>query len=195
MSYFNFFDETNPEYDIYNDNTKEFIEQFGIPVKYLPRTLVNHDDLFGEDGLSAFNDAYECKMYLEDSTAFGGNRDLFSKFGLEVDDSVTLKIQQDYIKELINDVPQVGDIIKFEFNDSLFEITHVEDEEIFYLMGKQTTYTLSAKRWEYSGEELNTGDEEIDSLEDLTNSMTVDDGNQEFNEVMDFSETNPFGDF
>jgi hypothetical protein len=192
--YFNFFgnDATN-EYDTYNNSTHEFIEMYGIPVKYLPRTAVKQDELFGEDVMSTYEEVIECKMYLEDQTIFGGSGDVFARFGLEVDDTLKLKVQQDHIKSLLNgDVPEIGDIIQFSFNNDLFEITHVEDEEIFYINGKQTTYTLSGKRLVYSGEIMETGDEDIDILDTQTESIN-DDESDDYTTVLEFDETDPFG--
>lgn len=193
--YFKFFgDDAQNEYDTYNDNTFEFIEMYGIPVKYLPRTAVKQDELFGEDVMSTYNEVIDCKMYLEDQTIFGGGGDIFARFGLEVDDTLKLKIQQNYIKSLLGgDVPEIGDLIQFSFNKDLFEITHVEDEEIFYIAGKQTTFTLSAKRFVYSGEVLDTGDADIDILDTATTTVT-DDEPDDYSGVLEFDESSPFGD-
>ena len=194
MSYFNYFSSSaNNEWDIVNDNTKEFIEQYGIPIKYLPRTAVAEDSLFGEDGLSTFDEVIDMKMYLEDTTTFGGQGDIFSQFGLEVNDTIKLKIQQNHITEMLSgELPEIGDLIQFAFNKDIFEITFVEDEEMFYISGRQTTYTLSAKRFEYSGEILETGDDDIDDLDGETTSQ-ADDSIQTFTDSLDFTETNPFG--
>ncbi len=194
MSFFNFYGENSQnEFDTINDATHEMIQMLGIPIKYLPRTAVDEDTLFGEDGLSSYDEVIECRMYLEDHTVFGGSGDIFSRFGLEVDDTIKLKIQQNHIIELLNgDLPEVGDLIQFSFNKDLFEITYVEDEEIFYISGQQTTFTLSAKRFEYSGETLDTGDDDIDILNDETTS-TEDDTFSDYTEVLDFNENDPFG--
>ncbi len=193
MSYFNFFNESaENEFAIANDNTLEFIEMYGIPVKYLPRTAVNEDTLFGEDGLSTFDEVIELKMYLEDTTIFGGSGDMFSQFGLEIDDTLKLKIQQNHIIELLDgNLPEVGDLLQFTFNNDIFEITFLEDEEVFYISGKQTTFTLSAKRFEYSGEILTTGDDDIDILDGETTS-SGDDSDQEYDDFLDFDESDPF---
>lgn len=194
MSYFNYFEgAANNEWNIVNDATDEFINQYGVPVKYLPRTAVAEDTLFGEDGLSTFDEVIDCKMYLEDHTIFGGSGDMFSQFGLEINDTLKLKIQQNHIVELLSgELPEIGDLIQFNFNNDIFEITFVEDEEIFYISGAQTTYTLSAKRFEYSGEILTTGDDDIDIL-DSENTSSIDDSDQTHSDVLDFTETNPFG--
>ena len=194
MSYFNFYSEAaENEFDIVNDATHEMIEMMGIPVKYLPRTAVAEDTLFGEDGLSLFDEIVNLKMYLEDHTVFGGSGDMFANFGLEVDDTIKLKIQQNHIVEMLSgELPEVGDLLQFAFSKDIFEISFVEDEEIFYFAGGQTTYTLSAKRFEYSGEQIATGDADIDAINAETTSSN-DDSDQDFDVVLDFSEKNPFG--
>ncbi len=194
MGYFNFFEENSSnEYALYNDNTLEYIEQYGIPVIYLPRTSIAQDDLFGEDDLSTFDEKIECKMLLDDYTAFGGQQDFFSKFGLEIDDTLKLKIQQNYMIELLGgELPEIGDLIQFKFNKVIFEISFVEDEEIFYLAGGQTLFTFSAKKWNYSGEILDTGDINIDILEDKISAK--DDSIQTFTDILEFNETDPFND-
>lgn len=192
MSTFNFFgDNAENEYQIFNDNTFEMIEMYGIPIKYIPRTEVDMDDLFGEDDVAIYDNAIELKMYLEDHMSFEGS-DFFSKFGLEVDDTIKLKIQQDYMREqLSNSEPEIGDLIKFEFSKDLFEISYIEDEEMFYLAGKTTIYTISAKRFEYSGEQIQTGDEDIDVI-DGEDYATLDDSIREFTQALEFNEDDPF---
>jgi hypothetical protein len=64
---------------------------------------------------------------------------------------------------------------------------------MFYLHGKQTSYTISAKRYEYSGEEIATGDVGIDILDSET-TATIDDSIRDFTEALEFDETDPFGD-
>jgi hypothetical protein len=154
MGIFNFFDDqASNEWSIYNNNSHEFIEMYGIPVLYLQRKEVNYDELFGEDSSSKFDSAVALKMYLEDFYTFGS--DVFSKFGLQSDDSIKLKIQQEHIiSELSGEEPEIGDLIKFEFTDILFEITFIESEELFYVNGKTIIYRLDAKKLDYSGEQI-----------------------------------------
>ncbi len=192
MSFFNFFEEqASNEWEIFNDNTHEMIEMYGIPISYLPRKNVNFDDLFGEDASSMYDEAIELKMYLEDTESFGGE-DLFSKFGLEVNDTISLKIQQNYMREkLSGDEPEIGDLIKFKFSKDLFEITFIEDEEIFYVNGACTIYRFDTKKMDYSGEQLDTMDDDIDRLDGLT-TATLDDSIRDFTTALEFEEDDPF---
>ena len=192
MSFFNFFEEqASNEFKIFNDNTHEMIEMYGVPVLYLPRKQVNFDALFGEDTAALYDEAIEVKMYLEDHETFGGE-DLFSKWGLEVNDTINLKIQQDYMKEkLSGDPPEIGDVIKFKFSKDLFEITFIEDEEIFYVNGGCTIYRFDAKKMDYSDEQMPIGDDDIDQIDDETVS-SLDDSIRDFTAALEFEESDPF---
>ena len=61
-------------------------EPFGHDVYYLPRKLVNEDTLFGEDRLSSFNDAYIIEMYLDNIEGFEGQKEMMTRFGLDMQD-------------------------------------------------------------------------------------------------------------
>tara|TARA_Y100000780_G_C13369267_1_gene296005 strand:+ start:290 stop:508 length:219 start_codon:yes stop_codon:yes gene_type:complete len=56
---------TISEQYLYEDLVIEAIGIYGHDVFYLPRTLVNEDELLGEDPLSRFSDAYGIEMWME----------------------------------------------------------------------------------------------------------------------------------
>ena len=56
---------TKPEQFLYEDLIIEQLKIYGQDVYYLPRTIVNEDDLLKEDALSTFDDAYLIEMYFE----------------------------------------------------------------------------------------------------------------------------------
>lgn len=70
----------------------EALKVHGIEMKYLPRTLVKDDPLFGEDALSQFNDAISIEMYLREVEGFAGEGDLLTKFNVEIRDQVTFTV-------------------------------------------------------------------------------------------------------
>ena len=70
------------EQDTQDDLIVESIKIYGQDVKYMPRTLVKEDDLFGEDILSKFETAVDLEMYIKNTTGFEGEGDFLSKFGL-----------------------------------------------------------------------------------------------------------------
>ena len=50
--------------------------------------------------------------------------------------------------------------------NSFFEIQFVEDQESFFQLGNLPVYKLRVTRFEYSNEEINTGQEILDQAED-----------------------------
>lgn len=80
------------EQDLVEDLTIESIKMYGQDMKYIPRTVVKRDDLYGEDTLSKFTTAADVEMYLKNTEGFDGEGDFLSKFGLEIRDSVTFTV-------------------------------------------------------------------------------------------------------
>lgn len=75
------------------------------------------------------------------------------------------------------DKPRPGDLIWFPMVGKIFEITHVEHETLFYQFGKLLTYDLRCELFKYSNEQFETGDANIDAIEDR---YTIDMGEDEY---------------
>ena len=151
----------------------ESIKIYGMEVFYMPRTLVAKDNLFGEDVLSKFEDAYPIEMYIKSVDGFSGDGDFLSKFGLEIRDEMVLTVAQTRFHEEIGDTlttedagrPVEGDLIYFPLNGKVFEVKFVEHEAVFYQMGSLQTYDLTLELFEYSHEQFNTDIAAIDAIE------------------------------
>ena len=89
--YFNNFNYSR-EQDVLEDLIIESIKQYGHEVKYLPRTLVEQDHLFGDAKLSSFIASVPVEMYIKNVEGFEGEGDFLSKFGVQIRDQVTLTI-------------------------------------------------------------------------------------------------------
>jgi len=89
--YFNNFNYAR-EQDLLEDLAIESIKIYGHTFKYIPRTIVEKDDLFGESVLSKFDSAADLEMYVKNTEGFDGDGDFLSKFGLEIRDSMTLTV-------------------------------------------------------------------------------------------------------
>jgi len=89
--YFNNFNYGR-EQDTADDLIVESIKIYGQDVKYMPRTLVKEDNLFGEDTLSTFDNAVDLEMYIKNTTGFEGEGDFLSKFNLEIRDQITFTL-------------------------------------------------------------------------------------------------------
>lgn len=178
------------EQHLYEDLIIESLKIYGQDVYYIPRNIVNRDNVLNEDIASQFDDAYMIEAYIENPEGFDGAGDLYSKFGLEIRDDATFimaKRTWDRLVGLWNnniDVvkPQSGDLIYLPLSNSMFEIMMVEDEQPFYQLSQLPVWKLQCSLFEYSEENFDTGVAAIDQLEAVVSyqvSMDIDitDGN------------------
>ena len=82
------------EQNLHEDLVVESLRFYGHECYYLPRTIVDEDEIFGEDTSSKFGDAYMVEMYIENTEGFEGEGDLLSKFGVEVRDQATFVLSR-----------------------------------------------------------------------------------------------------
>ena len=173
-----YFKDYSGEQNILEDITIETIKSMGRDMVYIPRTLVNVDDLFGEDVISKFDDGYQLEMYIQSIDGFEGDGDILSKFGLEIRDRIELVISRKRFEQAVGDYesitrPREGDLIFFPLSKTLFEINFVEHENPFYQLGKLYTYKLSCEVFTYSQEEIDTGYTDIDTIEEERKKFAV----------------------
>ena len=153
-----YFQNSITDQNLLNEINREVIQQAGIDVMYIPRTLVKEDLVLGEDVLSQFNTAYEIEMYVKSSDNFGGADDAISKFGLDIRDELILVVHAESFKFATNNTtPLEGDLIYFPLSKGLFEIKFVEDEQPFYQVGKNYVFELTCEVFQYGGEKIDTG--------------------------------------
>ena len=173
------------EQSLYEDLVMESLKIFGQDVYYIPRTLVERDNILGEDPSSKFDDAYLIEAYIENQDGFEGAGDLYQKFGLEIRDEANFIISKRSWERLVglyNNTlgtvrPQEGDIIFLPLSNSFFEITFVEHEQPFYQLSNLPVYKLTCSLFEYSDEKFDTDIAAIDDLAALDayqTTLTVD---------------------
>ena len=162
------------EQNLHEDLVVESLRFYGHECYYLPRTIVDEDEIFGEDTSSKFGDAYMVEMYIENTEGFEGEGDLLSKFGVEVRDQATFVLSRrtwDRFISLDGNLatstrPQEGDLIYFPLGNQTFEIRFVEHENPFYQLGKLNVFKLQVETFEYSHESIDVGIAELDNVED-----------------------------
>jgi len=162
------------EQNLYEDIIIESLKIYGQDVEYLPRTLVNEDEIFGEDAVSRFDNAHTIEMYLENTDGFEGDQDLFSKFGVEIRDRATMHVARRRWDAVVganvtNNRPNEGDLIYLGLSDQIFEIMRVVDDTPFYQLSNLPTYRLDIELFEYNDEDFDTGNESVDEVEALGN--------------------------
>ena len=162
---------------------------YGVEVIYLPRKIVNQDNILNEIQSSKFDDNFAIEAYVNTYEGYGGAGDIMTKFGMSLKDDLTVTISkerfEDFIAPFLGELdsanpdeinvssrPREGDLIYFPLGGRLFEVKFVEHEQPFYQLGKNYVYQLKCELFEYSDElggwdQLSTTTEEIDSaLED-----------------------------
>ena len=165
---------TRPEQHLYEDLIIEQLRIYGQDVYYIPRNMVSEDSLFGEDTLSKFEDAYLIEMYIDNVDGYEGEKELMSKFGLDIQDDATFTVSRRRWEQfvsvdnniIVNLRPNEGDLVFWPKGNKLFEITFVDHDDPFYQVHNLPTYKLKCKSFEYGSEQIDTGIAAIDSIED-----------------------------
>lgn len=207
---------TKNEQYLLEDLIVESLSIYGQQMLYLPRALVSKDEILGEDRLSKFENAYPIEMYFENVTDYGGQGQFITKFGLFNEQSATLTVARRrwdqmvgrYGQTVLPNRPAEGDLIFFPLTKGLFEIKFVDHLDPFYQLGKLYVYRLQVELFQYSSEKIDTGIPEVDVFEslktyDTSKQNNIDEpssfgdnnkfGNEAQTKVLNFDETNPFG--
>lgn len=150
----------------------ESIQIMGHDIKYLPREVYDQaDDVLGESVNSKFTRAYSMEMYLANVEGYEGDGDFFSKFGLEIRDTsnfvVSRRSFEKYMPSNVATRPREGDLLFVPVLNKIFEIKFVEEELMFFSLGKRNAYIyeLRCEVFRFSNEDFETGDEKIDDME------------------------------
>lgn len=169
--YFNNF-QNSMEQSLVEDLMIESIAIYGHGMYYCPRTLMNKDDIYGEDTISEYRNAYLLDMYIRSYESYEGDGTFLSKFNLEIRDQMTFTIaRRTFFNEIGTEEglerPQEGDLIYSPMMGRLFIIKYVNNQPIFYQMGSLQVWDVVCEMFEYSSEKLNTGIPAIDAIEEM----------------------------
>jgi len=164
---------TIPEQNLYEDLIIEQLRIYGQDVYYIPRKLAGTDSIFGEDISSSFEDAYLIEMYIDNTDGYEGEKELMSKFGLDIQDDATFTVARRRWEQFVtvdnnlieSSRPNEGDLIYWAKGNKLFEITFVDHDDPFYQVHNLPTYKLKCKTFEYGSEVIDTGLAVLDSIE------------------------------
>lgn len=175
-SFFNNY-KNRQEQNLVEDLIHEAVKIMGFDCYYVPNSNESvRDLLFSDDPLKKFKNAYPLEVYLSNSTDPGMSGDFFSKFGLEVKNSVRIQLpRRAFAKRVPQDThtrPKEGDLIYIPFlsgRGELYEIKFVNDTTDFFTLGRKEPYywELELELFKYSHEEIDTGIEAIDIVNEL----------------------------
>ena len=164
------------EQSLIQDLINEQLRMYGVEVTYIPRKLINVDNIFTEVESSKFDDNYSIEAYVNTYEGYAGGGDILTKFGMSLKDEVTLTISKERFEDFISPFlaaepdsevplstrPREGDLIYFPLGQRLFEVKFVEHEDPFYQLGKNYVYQLKCELFEYEDEVIDTSISDID---------------------------------
>ena len=164
---------TVPEQHLYEDLIIEQLRIYGQDVYYIPRKMAGTDSIWQEDISSSFESSYLIEMYMETIDGYEGEKELMSKFGLDIQDDATFVVARRRWEQfvsvdnnlIVSSRPNEGDLIYFPKASKLFEITFVDHDDPFYQVHNLPTYKLKCKTFEYASEVIDTGIAELDAIE------------------------------
>ena len=178
-----FLQGSTSEQQLVQDIVNEHLTIHGIEVTYIPRKIINRATIMEEVTSSKFDDNFKIEAYVNTYEGYAGQGDIMSKFGVSIEDEVTLTISKERFEDFISPFleglpdsevevtsrPREGDIIYFPLGKRLFEIKFVEHENPFYQLGKNYVYELKCELFELEDEmggwdQVSTTTEEIDSV-------------------------------
>jgi hypothetical protein len=162
-----------PEQRVIENLIVESIKIMGFDAYYLPNSNDSARDLlYGEDPVKKFEDAFPLEMYISsDPTDYIGQRDIFTKFGLEIKDDLNVicsrRSFQQRVPQNTFTRPREGDLVYVPVTNGvgeLFEIKFVEHNKDFNMLGKKYPYfyELVLEKYKYSQEIIQTGVADID---------------------------------
>ena len=162
------------EQRVIEDLIVESIKIMGFDAYYLPiENETDRDILYGEDPVKKFSAAFPIEFYLSSSMEYDGEKEFFSKFGLEIKNNVSIILSKRSFSQRVPQNtftrPREGDLIYVPFlngTGELFEIKFTNQTKDFFMLGRKIPffYELELEKFKYSQEVIDTGVEDIDDV-------------------------------
>ena len=171
--YFNNYN-SNAEQRLFEDLIVESIKIMGFDGFYLPYDNdTARDLLYGEDPLKRFVSAFPLELYLSSALEYTGEKEFFSKFGLEIKNNVSVILSKRTFSQRVPqyafDRPREGDLIYVPVlngTGELFEIKFVDHTKDFFTLGRKIPYfyEMQLEKFKFSNEVIGTGISDIDII-------------------------------
>jgi Virus neck protein len=171
--YFNNYQAYN-EQRLVEDVIVESIKIMGTDCYYLPNNNdAARDLIYGEDPVKYFSSAFPLEFYLSSALEYGGEKEFFSKFGLEIKNEVKVIVSKRSFTQRVPQNtftrPREGDLIYVPFlngTGELYEIKFTDQTKDFFMLGRKVPYfyELSLEKFKYSQEVISTGVPDIDQV-------------------------------
>ena len=161
--YFNNYN-SKVEQRLFEDLVVESIKIMGFDGYYLPNDNdIARDLLYGEDPVKKFKSAFPVELYLSSAMEYLGEKEFFSKFGLEIKNNVNVIISRrtfaQRVPQNVFQRPREGDLIYIPFlngTGELYEIKFADQDKDFHALGRVMPYfyELNLEKFKYSHEIL-----------------------------------------
>ena len=96
-----FLQGSSSEQFLMQDLINEQLKIYGIDVYYLPRKILNLDDVLREAETSKFDDSFLIEAYLDNYEGYAPGSDIMSKFGLRLKNEINLIISKERFEDFI----------------------------------------------------------------------------------------------
>lgn len=146
------------------------VQQRGVDIMYLPRAIVEDNELFNEATKSKFANAHTLEVHVESITNFNGMGDIWSQMGgMEMEDRMTIMFSQKRFAEELGDgvIPQPNDLVYVPYTDTMFEVTKPLEDEDYHQWGKNYVFRLLCSKFDYGHEDISTGIAELDDISEV----------------------------
>jgi hypothetical protein len=174
--YFNNYNAKYTEQRLVEDLIVESIKIMGVGCYYIPNINdAARDILYGEDPLKKFTSAYPIELYPSNVMDYKGDKDFFSKFGLEIKNHMTVVMSKRSFLQRVPvdpryDRPKDGDLIyipPLNGVGELYEIKFVNQDMDMAMLGRRVPYfyELELEKFKYSHETIDTGIPDIDIVQ------------------------------
>jgi hypothetical protein len=162
------------EQRVVEDLIVESIKIMGHDAYYLPiENEHDRDILYGEDPVKRFKTAFPIEIYLSTALEYLGEKDFFSKFGLEIKNNINVILSKRSFSQRVPQNsftrPREGDLVYVPFMNGvgeLFEIKFANQNKDFNTLGRKIPffYELEMEKFKYSQEVIDTGVSDIDDV-------------------------------
>lgn len=145
----------------------QYIQANGLDMLYLPREILEDDEVYEEAKVELFDSAIELEVMIEDMMNFNGDGHAFM-VGFSMEDSATFVVSKKrFLVETGKQRPAENDLFYIREADQFYQVDKILEDEKWREWGQNIVWRLKLTRFRYGHEEFETGDLDIDGVEDL----------------------------
>jgi len=159
--------------ELFKDIFTEGTQLYGDPLLYVQKEYADAEDVFGEHLIHTMSDVHEMYAFVEQTEAWDGLGEMFSKFGIRNEEEMTIHIPKNTFYDL-NFTPKIGDIIYHKIAKQMWEIESIADDKdyTFHPLGQHVAFILNCKAYRFdhaerSDEFIQSEDEHIKTINEV----------------------------